>query len=118
MTPGQRILDTIKRKNLNQRTVAIALGIPYSTLNGWRHPDRNPSCDYIIPLCEYLGVTPQYILTGEETANTNFTLSHDEKKLIGYYRQLPESMQLRLLGYAGGMCDTYLTAQNEKDSNK
>lgn len=116
MTPGQRTLELIQEKHLNQRTVSKALGIPYTTLNGWKDDNRNPSCNYIIPICEYLGVTPQYLLTGEENVNADFTLSPDEKKLVAYYRQLPESMRLRLLGYAGGMCDTYMTTRNEKET--
>ena len=116
MTPGQRVMDAIKRKHLSQRTVSTALNIPYSTLNGWKNGDRNPSCEYIIPICEYLDVTPQYILTGEEGTKADFSLTSDEKKLVSSYRRLPENMQSKLLGYAGGMCDTYLDSLNEKRS--
>lgn len=116
MTPGQRIIDLIQKRGLNQHSVAKALGIPYTTLNGWRDENRNPSCNYIIPVCEYLGVTPQYLLTGEEDTKVDLSLSPTEKKLVGYYRQLPENLQLRLIGYAGGMCETYAMTRNENET--
>lgn len=116
MTVGQRIIQILKDRGIQQIELARYLGASQSTVNGWNLKNRNPTSEYIIPICEFLKVTPTYLLTGEEDEKTDYTTSNDERKLLKCYRQLPPELKSKLLGYAGGMCDTYLDSLNEKRS--
>ena len=116
MTVGQRIIQILKDRGIQQIELARYLGASQSTVNGWNLKNRNPTSEYIIPICEFLKVTPTYLLTGEEDEKTDYTASNDERKLLKCYRQLPPELKSKLLGYAGGMCDTYLDSLNEKRS--
>ena len=66
MTIGERVLDLLKEKGGRQKELAEALGIGESTVSQWGKPNRNPSSELIIPICEFLNVSPHYLLTGKE----------------------------------------------------
>ncbi len=114
MTVGQRIIQILKDRGIQQIELARYLGASQSTVNGWNLKNRNPTSEYIMPICEFLKITPTYLLTGVEDEKTDYVTSNDERKLLKCYRQLPPELKLKLLGYAGGMCDTYLDPLNEK----
>lgn len=116
MTPGQRVLDLIKRNHTNQRIVSKALNIPYSTINGWKDPQRNPSWEYILPLCDYFHITPQYLLGGDESTSSESSLSPSEKKLISRFRRLPPEQQERAVGFILGLCDAYESNEEKRSS--
>jgi repressor LexA len=116
MTVGQRIIQILKDRGIQQIELARYLGASQSTVNGWNLKNRNPTSEYIMPICEFLKITPTYLLTGVEDDESDYTSSNDERKLLKYYRQLPVELKNKLLGYAGGMCDTYLDSLDERKS--
>ncbi len=114
MTVGQRVLYLIEKQGRKRSDLANHLGTSNSTINGWKEENRSPSATYILPICEFLGVTPEFLLSGKDAVKSDFSLSAPEKKLISSYRQLPTNLQERLFGYAGGMLEAYLTSQEEE----
>ncbi|MCL2054286.1 MAG: helix-turn-helix domain-containing protein [Oscillospiraceae bacterium] len=100
MRIGQNVLNLLKEQSKKQSELAEYLNIQPSTINGWRQENRNPSSELIIPICEFLAISPYYLLTGkeqppniqEETANE--PLNDDEKNLIDIYRSLDDESKI------------------------
>ena len=58
-----RLMDELK---INQNELCAYLHIGTSTMSNWKNRGTDPPSKYIIPICEFLHVTPEYLLTGEE----------------------------------------------------
>ena len=61
----ERILYTLKERGLSMADLSRFLKINTSTISNWKLYNRNPPAEYIIPICEFLGVSSHYLLTGE-----------------------------------------------------
>jgi transcriptional regulator with XRE-family HTH domain len=46
------------------------LGVGTSTVHGWRQDNRNPSSELIVPICDFFGITTNYLLTGKKSDET------------------------------------------------
>lgn len=61
-----RILSALEEKGLDQKDLALSIGVAASTLNGWLKLKRSIPAEYAIPICVFLGKSPEYILMGNE----------------------------------------------------
>lgn len=98
------ILDILGSKNKRQTDLCSYLGINTSTMTNWKNRNTDPPSKYIIPICEFLDVTPYYLLTGEEKSPS---LPDDELELLKYYKELPDREQQRLIGRASALAEVY-----------
>lgn len=73
-------------------------------MTNWKNRNTDPPSKYIIPICEFLDVTPYYLLTGEEKSPS---LPDDELELLKYYKELPDREQQRLIGRASALAEVY-----------
>lgn len=82
------IIDSDKSKSASD--LCRHLGINTSVTTSWRQRNTDPPAKYLIQICEYLDVTPYYLLTGEdEQPIDEFTsLNDDEKRMLSKYRVL------------------------------
>ncbi len=87
MTISERITDILSKKRLKQKDLSAYIDISTSTLNDWLKLNRSIPSEFIIPISEFLDVTPNYLLTGQEDTNIT-TLSRSENELIANYREL------------------------------
>ena len=71
MTISQRIFSELKRQGKTQKDLSEAIGISTSTINAWNKRDANPSADAIYPIAKFLGMSLEYLLTGEDTTVNN-----------------------------------------------
>lgn len=78
------ILSLLSKKKVNQVDLCKHIGVSTSTMTNWKIRKTDPPARYIIPICEYLSVSPMLLLTGEE-ANSN-AISLDEEELLTNYR--------------------------------
>ena len=103
MTIGNRVIELLTQRNLRQKDLAEYLETSASTINGWRLKNRNPSSDMIIPICEFLGVTPEYLLTGEEknTDKSNY-LSDEDRDWLLMIHDLPPEIRAEIKGEMKG----------------
>jgi len=69
MTIGERILEAAKQKKLSQGELSKMLGISQASVSAWK-TGSVPSSDKIVPLAEILGVSIEYLLTGEPQKQT------------------------------------------------
>ena len=92
MTVGSRVLSILKSKGLKQKDLAEFLKTGTSTVNGWNQENRNPSCDMIIPICEFLECSCEYLLTGKDDKIHSF-LSDEDREWLDLIHALPEQAQ-------------------------
>lgn len=98
------ILGILKNKHKTQSELCDYLGINTSTMTNWKNRNTDPPSKYIIPICEFLDVTPYYLLTGKEH-NTSFP--DDEQELLKHYENLPEQEKMKLIGRAAALAEIY-----------
>ena len=100
------ILDIMKSKNKKQSALCAYLDLNASTVTNWKLRNTDPPAKYIIPICEFLEVSPYYLLTGREKEDL---LPGDERELLDCYRKLPEREKQRLIGRASALAEVYGT---------
>lgn len=76
MSINNVIINELKQKKLTQKQLAEYIKIPASTINNWLKLERSIPAEYIIPISEFLNITPEYLLTGINLLNK------DRKKII------------------------------------
>ena len=89
MTICERIFELIEEKNLKAADLAKILNIKQSVLTNWKKRNTNPPIEYALVICEFLGVSIQYLITGKD--GTELTL--EEQKLLEAYRSAAPAMQ-------------------------
>lgn len=107
-----RILTILKEKNLKQSDLCNYVGIKYNVFTTWKTRGTEPPARFIIQICDFLGITPYYLLTGEEKSPS---LPDDEQELLSYYNKLPEWEQQRLIGRAAALAEIYKEQVKEPD---
>ena len=67
---GERIAQLRRRQGLSQAKLACALGLSTSTIAMYEQGRREPSVSILIALADALGVTIDYLLTGQPAQET------------------------------------------------
>jgi len=67
----QRIVEVMKDKGLKDKDLCDYAGIKQSTFATWKQKGRDPKSEYCAAIAEFLGVSTNYILNGEEPDNTS-----------------------------------------------
>ena len=62
----QRICDLIRKKGLTELQFCKATGIPQSTWYSWKQRDSIPTNRYMPNITTFLGVSAEYIISGEK----------------------------------------------------
>lgn len=66
MTIGTKIQTLRKQKGMSQEQLAEALGVSRQAVSKWEAEQSVPDIDKIIAICDFFGVTTDYILRGAE----------------------------------------------------
>ncbi len=91
MTVNDRVLEIINsRKGLTQKSLGDALGLPSSSVSNWLKTGHAIPTKYIIPIAEYLCVSPMYLLTGEDEYNV---ISEEDSDWLSVLHQMPEEFR-------------------------
>lgn len=61
-----RITDICREKGIQQQTICKAIGITSGTFSTWKKRGTDPEAKYLPCICEILGVSMEYLLTGDE----------------------------------------------------
>ncbi|MGX2951627.1 XRE family transcriptional regulator [Ursidibacter sp. B-7004-1] len=64
---GNRIREQREKLGLSRNEMADRLDVSLSALQNWEINEREPQASMIIKIAEFLGVTPNYLLTGEQS---------------------------------------------------
>lgn len=95
MNISQKVQDELKKHNLTQKELSNHLSIATSTINNWIKLNRSIPAEYIIPICEFLNITPYYLLTGKEKEEFE---NIPEQELLESYRKLSDFEKGEVLG--------------------
>ena len=111
MTICERMYDELERRGLTAYGLSKKLGVNTTTTTNWKQRGTDPPAKYIVPICEYLGCSIEYLLTGQETEKAPVPgISENGREMLELYERLPERDQLLLLGRLQEMVAPLLTA--------
>ncbi len=108
MTISERIFERLEQLDMTQKELSKRTGIKETAISEWRKKKTNPSSEKIIPICEALNVTPEWLLSGIDAAGSRkdhmdyFIVNKNTEigKLISCYNELEPSFRERVMGYA------------------
>ena len=66
MTISQRIFEELKKQGKKQKDLAEHIGISTSAVSDWKKKGTNPASENIYAIADFLNVSTDYILTGNE----------------------------------------------------
>ena len=89
-----RIFSTLEKKDKMAADLCKFLDIQSSTMSTWKTRKKDPPAKYMKKISIFLGVSLEWLLTGEELEQTlpfeNHELSEDENDLLALYRTIGE----------------------------
>lgn len=90
MTVSERMFAFIDaRKDKSATGLAKLLGVSTGQTTSWRQRNCDPPVKYLPQICEYLGVSIAFLVTGEEAkVDLAKVLTEDEAVLLERYRSL------------------------------
>lgn len=92
-----------KQGGINQKALADAIGIPEGTLSGWLSKEaRRIPADVIIAICKFYGVSPVWLLTGDEES-ARCSLSGPVLALVAAVDGLSDFQVGQVVGYADAL---------------
>jgi len=138
MDIGKNLEAILKIKNIKQKQLANAVGAAPSTVNNWINLGRSIPAELVIPICEFLKITPYELLTGKEeeknvgiqnsivnnSSNIEVTgikhesncikneLSETAAELIRVFEMLPVKEKVRLLNMVYAYEDEYVNKKS------
>lgn len=99
MTISERMFATLDNKGLSASGLCKVLGIGTNQTTNWKQRNTDPPAKYIVLICEYLGCSLEYLLTGQETKKEPaLGISENGREMLELYEKLPEREQILLIG--------------------
>ena len=85
----QNLNSILKERKITQKELCQQIGITESKLSYWLTKGKSIPSEYIIPICEYLNISPNFLLTGQEyNPDNHIILSKEEIEFIEKYRYI------------------------------
>ena len=103
MTIGTKIQTLRKQRGLSQEQLAEILGVSRQAVSKWEAGQSVPDIDKIVLICDYFGVTTDYILRNEKLPKTE---------------QEHESQPDNLVQYKYGISENEVNTENEEKKKK
>lgn len=99
MTICGRLFDLLDKNGTSAYSLCQHLGIGSSTVNNWKIRNTDPPAKYIVPICEHLGCSVEYLLTGQETKkDPSPDISENGREMLELFDRLPDREQVLLIG--------------------
>lgn len=67
MTICERLFEELDRRGLTAYGLCRHLGVATSVTTGWKQRGTDPPAKYVVRICEFLGCSISYFLTGSDT---------------------------------------------------
>ena len=100
-----RILSAAKEKGYDQKTLAQEIGVRPPAITEWKKGIGTSYNKYLPQLAEVLGVSVDYLLTGDEKTLAAVSGSEREEEFMELFRRLPPEAQARELAYLRQLAD-------------
>lgn len=115
MTICERLFAIIEDRGIKSADLCRATGISPSAFANWKQRGTDPPAKHILPICEFLDCSLEYLLTGEETKKEPVPgISENGREMLALYELLPERQQILLIGRLQEMVEP-LASPIEKD---
>ena len=122
MTVSERIFLRLDQLSMSQKEFSERTGILPSTISEWKKKKTNPLSEKIMPICEALDVTPEWLLSDSGLNESGseeieyFTIKRDSElgRLIAYYKGLGPSFRERVMGYV----EAFAAMNDYQDNDK
>ena len=89
----ERTLKIMSDKSLKLKDLADCLEVNGSVVSTWKSRNTNPPAEYFPRICDFLGVSLEYIYTGKENSND---IDTNEKYILSLYRQLSSRNKIKI----------------------
>jgi len=107
MEINERIFYLLNKQNKTASSLANYLNIKSSSITGWKNEGSYPSSKYIQKISEFLNVSVDYLVTGNQSIET---VPSDQQELLNLYNQLDPIKQAEFKGELKG----YLKAKKNQ----
>ena len=99
MTICERLFEELDQRGLTAYGLCRHLGVATSVTTGWKQRGTDPPAKYVVRICEFLGCSISYFLTGQETKKEPaLGISENGREMLALYEKLPEREQILLIG--------------------
>lgn len=88
-----RLCMLLKERNISQRKAEIDIGLSSAAISKWKK--HTPNMERVQKIADYLNVSVEYLMTGEEKEDRDKYYLNDETAKIA--QQIFENKELRLL---------------------
>lgn len=88
-----RIVDLLKKNGASQADICNYIGIKYNVFTTWKTRETDPPAKYLVQICEFLNISLEYLLTGEEKSSPTVKMTADERELLEIYNNLSPKSQ-------------------------
>lgn len=93
VTICERVLDLLKERKMGKKELAVAVGVPQTTMQTWLQRGEDFPARYVVPVADALGVSISRILYGTDSEPARIPddyiqLNEDERMLIETVRSL------------------------------
>lgn len=92
-----KIVEIASSKNISQQILCDKMGISSGTFSTWKARQTDPPAKYLACICEALGVSLDYLLTGKEKS-LPAELSEDKQNLLEMFDLLTEREKGIIIG--------------------
>lgn len=114
MTICERLFDEIEKRGLTAYALSKHLEIGTTTTTNWKQRKTDPPAKYIAPICEFLGCSLEYLLTGQEAKKAPAPeISENGREMLELFEQLPDRDQLLLIGRLREMVSPMLEVEKK-----
>ena len=105
-TFAQTLSALRRQKNVNQRTVALELGISQALLSHYENGAREPGLDFVRRACDYYGVTADYLLCRSDSQDAPASTLTAALTFLEQIRAVTDRAELALTEFARGEAQT------------
>jgi len=98
MTIGIRLKESRKRAKLTQQALANLAGVTQARISSIEMNVQSTT-SYVVELAQALGVSPQWLKTGENRGDTDQEFTPTEIKILTLLRQLDPEQHAREIAY-------------------
>lgn len=113
----ERIYALLNEKDKKAYQLCDKLNIRTSTMSTWKARTNDPPAKYMKTIADFLGVSLDYLITGQETPVRKTTTS-EEDELLALFRSLPEHKKYEFVGELKGFLRAYNESQKYLDEEK
>lgn len=105
----ERLFTTMLEKDIMQRDIFENIeGTTKSTVSSWKTRRTDPPAKLLIPLCKLLGVSVEYMLTGENSKTSSVcfpknNIDEADLQLLEQFKQLSAEDKAEVRGVIRGM---------------